>query len=125
MNTWFFLAFVFTVLVGLLHSILGEKYIITPLQHRENLPRIFGSDLLTKHTLRFAWHLTTVAWFSLASFMLMLAFQKTISVHFTVSVLFATFAVSFLISLTISRGKHFSWVLLLAISVFLLLGWLN
>jgi hypothetical protein len=125
MNTWFMFAFAFTVLVGLLHSILGEKYVITPLQHRENLPRIFGSDLLTKRTLRFAWHLTTVAWFSLASFMLKLAFQKALSMQFTVSVLFATFAVSFLISLTISRGRHFSWAIFLAISVSLLLGWLN
>ncbi len=67
MNTWFILAFAVTILVGLNHSILGEKFIINPLQNFQNLPPIFGSDLLTKRTLRFAWHLYSLVFIVPAS----------------------------------------------------------
>jgi hypothetical protein len=122
MNMWFVFASAVTVLVGLIHSILGEKYIISPLQHLQNMPSIFGSDLLTKRTLRFAWHLTTIAWFGLASLMLMLARNQELFPRMVVFVLFAIFATSFIVSLVVSRGRHFSWVMFLAISLFLLLG---
>ncbi len=122
MNTWFILAFAVTILVGLNHSILGEKFIINPLQNFQNLPPIFGSDLLTKHTLRFAWHLTTVAWFGLASFMFILAIHIEPSTKLIIVIFFATFAVSFLLSLIGSRDRHFSWIMFLSISIFLLLG---
>ena len=52
------------VLIGgtaVAHSVLGERYILVRLFRRENLPRLFGSDELTKRTLRFAWHLTSVS----------------------------------------------------------------
>ena len=122
MNIWFLCAFIVTILVGLIHSILGERFIINPLQSFTNLPKIFGSDLLTKRTLRFAWHLTTIAWFSLASFMLMLALRRQLSIPFISAALSLTFTVSFLISLIGSRGRHFSWIMFLAVAVFLLLG---
>ncbi|MEZ8826965.1 hypothetical protein AB6E04_21655 [Vibrio amylolyticus] len=54
------------VLVAFVHSILGERFILTRLFTRDNLPKLFGSDDFTKRTLRFAWHLTSVAWLGFA-----------------------------------------------------------
>lgn len=122
MNMYFAFASALTVLIGLVHSILGEKFIINPLQRLGNLPKIFGSDQLTKHTLRFAWHLTTVAWFGLASLMFLLSLRHELTICSTVIVLSVTFAASFLVSLIGSRAKHFSWLFFLAITVLLLLG---
>jgi len=50
------------ILIGFIHSILGEKYILIRLFRRDNLPHLMGSDWFTKRTLRFAWHITTLAW---------------------------------------------------------------
>ena len=55
------------VALGLAHSILGERYILVRLFRRTDLPRIFGSADFTVQTIRFAWHITTVAWFGFAA----------------------------------------------------------
>ena len=46
---------------------LGEKYILIRLFKRNNLPKLLGSDWLTKRVLRFAWHLTSIAWWGFAA----------------------------------------------------------
>ncbi|MBK7012660.1 MAG: hypothetical protein IPH43_08315 [Xanthomonadales bacterium] len=49
-------------LLGLAHSVLGERYILVRL-FRRDLPKLFGGTRFTRNTLRFAWHLTTMfAW---------------------------------------------------------------
>ena len=53
------LAALLLALLGIAHSVLGERYILTRLFRRE-LPKLFGGPEFTKNTLRFAWHLTTV-----------------------------------------------------------------
>ena len=58
--------------VGLAHSILGERFILIRL-FRRDLPRLFGTDLWTKRILRFAWHVTTIAWFGFAAVLVVLA----------------------------------------------------
>ncbi|MGH1352935.1 MAG: hypothetical protein ACRBBN_19335, partial [Methyloligellaceae bacterium] len=52
--------------IGIAHSYLGEKYILIRLFRKNDLPKLFGGSEFTKNTLRFAWHLTTVAWFGFA-----------------------------------------------------------
>ena len=59
------------IFIGIVHSYLGERYILIRLFKRE-LPKLFGSDLFTKKVLRFAWHLTTLAWFGFAGILLAL-----------------------------------------------------
>ncbi len=62
-------AAVLVILTGLAHSILGERYILIRLFRRQELPEF------TKNTLRFAWHLTSVAWWGIASILLVLAYS--------------------------------------------------
>jgi hypothetical protein len=120
MNIYFTIAAVLFVLLGIAHSYLGERFILIPLFKRGHLPKIFNSDLLTERTLRFAWHLLTVAWFALAA--ILLTPEMLSSDTATVKIIAAASFISSLISLVIARGKHFSWIFLLAISILVWLG---
>ena len=53
--------------LGVAHSILGERYILIRLFRRADLPKLFGGTEFTSRTLRFAWHLTSVAWWGAAA----------------------------------------------------------
>ena len=109
------LAAFLAVAIGLAHSILGERYILTRL-FRKPLPPLFGDDSFTRLTLRFAWHITTIAWFGFAA----LLYQAGIGQLTTPRVLItvgATFAVTALIALIASRARHLSWVVFGAIAI--------
>jgi len=123
MNRWFLAAAVLTVLVGCAHSWLGERYLIGRLLRRQDLPRLLGGDDFTKRTLRFAWHLTTLAWVGMAGLMAALAPLPADRLpQPVVLVLSAIFAASALLALIGSRGRHLSWVVFLAIALMLWLG---
>jgi hypothetical protein len=62
-----------SVVLGLAHSVLGERYILVRLLRDKNLPKLFGGTAFTAHTLRFAWHITTLAWFGFAALLVQLA----------------------------------------------------
>ena len=46
------------ILLSLLHSVLGERFILIRLFRTTQLPPLYGSDAFTRATLRFAWHIT-------------------------------------------------------------------
>lgn len=100
--------------IGLIHSYLGEKYILIRL-FRQPLPKLFGDDWFTKQTLRFAWHVLTIAWFGLAAALIILRSAEA-SREDLITVIGATFAMTAVIALTASRGKHLSWIVFGAIS---------
>src|SRR5918993_4109521 len=98
MNLYFVAAAVLTLAISLAHSWLGERYILTRLFRRQNMPHLFGSDEFTKRTLRFAWHITTVAWFGAAALLLILASNPIDdSARMLSRVIAATFLVSAII----------------------------
>jgi hypothetical protein len=102
-------AAILAVFLGLGHSYLGERYILIRLLGRTDLPRLFGGEEFTRHTLRFAWHLTTVAWFGLAAILVVLAGAPARAQSLS-RVVSLTFAVSGVVSVVGSRGRHLSWV---------------
>lgn len=114
MTTLLYTAAFLTFAIGIVHSVLGERYILIRLFRRNNLPKIFGGTEFTTLTLRFAWHITTIAWWGFAAILVMLAEQS-----FTFSNLSMVLAVTFLatgaIALVASRGRHLSWVIFLFI----------
>ena len=117
MNFYFVVAAFLTLAIGLAHSWLGERYILMRLFRRQNIPHLFGSDTFTKRTLRFAWHLTTVAWFGAAALLLILAsYPLDASARMLSRVIAATFLVSAVVALVGSRGRHLSWVVFLLIA---------
>jgi len=100
------------ICLGLIHSYLGEKYILKRLFKRTNIPHLYGSDDFTKNTLRFAWHITSFAWFGIA---FVLAFE-TMPSNLLLYTMSLVFLVSSFVSGYFSKGKHLSWLCFLAIS---------
>jgi hypothetical protein len=111
-----YVAALLIVLVSLAHSYLGERYVLTRLFRQCELPRMFGGTEFTKRTLRFAWHVTSVAWLGLAAILLVIAGGAGRERQ-VLAVIAATFAAHFAIALFGSRGKHLSWVAFLAIGI--------
>jgi len=107
-----FLAF----FIGVVHSFLGEKYILIRLFRREDLPKLLGSDWFTKRVLRFAWHITTIAWWGFASVMYLLSRPGENLKQEVLLVTAVVFLLSGLFSAGFTRGKHISWVVFWVIS---------
>lgn len=111
-----YLAAFLAIAIGIAHSYLGEKYILIRLFRRDDLPKIFGSSEFTIRTLRFAWHLTTIAWWGFAAILVVLANQPVDSSKIGLVIGF-TFLVHFAIALLGSRGRHYSWLIFLSIGL--------
>lgn len=122
MNPSLLVASAFAFGVGAAHSYLGERLILIPLHNQESeVPRIRGSGRATKRILRFAWHLTTVAWWGFAAMFAALAFREPGQFEGVFRVASAgTFGVSALITAVSSRGRHLAWPVFGAIA---LLAW--
>ena len=105
--------------IGVAHSWLGERYIIVRLLRRSELPELFGSDSFTRRTIRFGWHLTTIAWWGFAALLLVLS-GAVVGITVEQALLLAialTFFASAVLALVVTRGRHLSWVVFLAITV--------
>ena len=102
--------------VGVAHSYLGERYILVRLFRRDNLPRLFGGTEFTVRTLRFAWHVTSVAWLGFAGILLLLA-QDAATPGNLGLVIGLTFLLHGLIAVVGSRGRHLSWPVFLAVGL--------
>lgn len=102
--------------IGLAHSFLGERYILIRLFRRQNLPRLFGDQVFTRRTLRFAWHLTSLAWWGFGA-QLLLASTTDAGTAPLLHVLAATFLVSSALTFGASRGRHLAWIVFLAIAL--------
>ena len=111
-----YLAAFLAISVGIAHSYLGETYILARLFRRDDLPKLFGSSEFTIRTLRFAWHLTTMAWWGFAAILIVLANQPVYSSTIGL-VIGCTFLVHFAIALVGSRGRHYSWLIFLSIGI--------
>jgi len=98
------------LLIGIIHSYLGEKYILIRLFRREDLPKLLGGDWFTKRVLRFAWHITTIAWWGFAAILYVLADPSENIQSEILLIITVVFALSGLTSLLFSRGKHLSWL---------------
>jgi len=120
MNLLLIISALLIVVTGLIHSILGERLLITPLLKRD-FPAVLGSDLLAKRTLRFAWHLMTIAFWSFAAILVLLSTDPLSPTEASIVRLIATtFFICSIISLVTARGRHLSWLAFLIIG---LLAW--
>lgn len=103
-------------LTGCAHSFLGERYILSRLLRRDQ-PKLFGSDWFTKRTLRFAWHLTTLAWWALAWLLVELAGPAGLTREETLGTIAVLSLVSGVVAAVSTRGRHLSWIAFLAVAV--------
>lgn len=117
MSAMLYTAALLVCAVSVAHSYLGEKYLLMRLFRRtEDLPKLLGSSEYTAKVLRFAWHLTSVAWLGLAGVLVALA-DPPASPRQLGLIVGGTFLFHFALALVASRGKHLSWPLFLAIGI--------
>ncbi|GGA77600.1 hypothetical protein GCM10011521_14890 [Arenimonas soli] len=108
------LAALLILVLGLAHSILGERYILVRLFRRPDLPKVLGSTEFTVQTLRFAWHITTVAWFGFGA-LLLAASRGQLDSQSAMQIIGCAALASGALPLLFTRGKHLSWLVLFAI----------
>lgn len=109
---------ILSILFGLAHSYVGERRIVALLYNRPDLPPLWGSVALMRRTIRFAWHLTSIAW--IGSGTLLILFGRHVaepSVRIGVRVIAGTFLVSACAAFLWSRGRHPAWAICLVIAV--------
>ncbi len=116
------LAALLCVLVGAIHSLAGERYLIAPLLRGDRVPNLFGSDFFPKRTLRFAWHITTVAWLGFAYILWVLSNGVDNLTQLVLNTIGMVFLVSGLFSFGFTKGKHLSWIAFWLIAVFCFIG---
>ena len=112
-----------SALIGIAHSVLGERLLLAPLFERGDLPRLLGSTVFARRTLRFAWHLTTVLLLGIGSVVMALSMspleRQAVSLLRGLAV---TFVACSLLSLIGARARHFSWWVFLLIAGLVWLG---
>lgn len=102
-------------LTGCAHSYLGERYILVRLFKRGNLPKLLGGTQFTEGTLRFAWHITTVAWWAFA-LLLVFAHSGSLSTTTVLHVIAGAAVLSAALPIVFTRGLHLSWVAFLLVA---------
>jgi VIT1/CCC1 family predicted Fe2+/Mn2+ transporter len=123
MNVMLLVAGLLSALIGIAHSVLGERLLLGPLFERGDLPKLLGSAAFARRTLRFTWHLTTVLLLGIGVMVIILSLAPLDSQSACIlRVLAITFAVCSLLSLIGARARHFSWWVFLIISVLLWFG---
>ena len=115
-----YLAAVLLLGVGVAHSWLGERYVLRRIERSASLPKLrLGGVEMMAQVLRFAWHITSIAWFGMAAILLLMA-HDALSPRTAGAVIASTFLVSALTSGIPSRGKHYSWLVFLAVALLVL-----
>ena len=117
MRTALLAAAVLTVLLAAAHSYLGERYILMRLFRRADLPKLFGGTAFTQDTLRFAWHVTSVAFAGFAALLVAMADNSLVQPAVQGRIIAATFAASGLVALIGSRARHLSWIVFFTVAV--------
>ena len=108
------IAALLTLGIGIVHSWLGERRIVMPiLAGAEAIPTL--RHPMARRVVRFAWHLTTLAWIGFAAILLGLAFPAIPADRLALTVIAAAMLISGLVTLTTSRGKHIAWPFFLAV----------
>ncbi len=116
MNSFFLIAALLIWITGLIHSVLGEKMIVIPLFKKE-LPPLTGSVPFMKRVLRFAWHLTTVAWWGIGIILFRLAEGPLDPTgRFVINVIAWVCLISGISALVMSRGRHFVWMVFMLVT---------
>lgn len=123
MNVPLLIAGLLSVMIGLAHSVLGERLLLGPLFRHGDLPKLLGSGSFARRTLRFAWHLTTVLLAAIGAIVMALSTASLDpQAMWILRVLAVTFAACSLVSLIGARAKHFSRWVFLIIAALLWLG---
>jgi hypothetical protein len=104
--------------IGLMHSFLGERMVVSRIVTLPNLPTLRGSREYMATLVRWAWHLTSIAWWGTSAHLILIWSGRDLSVAGLA--LTITFALHGMIALVGSRGRHPAWPLFLIVATAIL-----
>lgn len=111
------IAAILTFVIGIVHSWLGEVRLIGPLVSPKQRTGMLASSSFARQVLRFAWHLTTLAWWGFAAILAWLALSPLQDQSRTVLLVIGlTFLITSMVTLITSRGRHLAWPVFLTIA---------
>jgi len=111
------LAALMLAICGVAHSYLGEKYVLGRLLALPNLPLLRHDVGYTRAVYRFAWHLTSVAWWAFAAILIILALHPADALRAIAIVLALTCLIHFLVIVFTAGTRHPAWSLFLIAAV--------
>lgn len=114
MNITFLAVAIVLFILGIAHSIFGEKLLLMPMAKEKSVD-LFKQKPYMKSVMRFAWHITSIAWWGMAFIVLDFAKEGNPS-FFSIYALTGTFALTGIIILAFSKGLHPAWFFFLAIA---------
>jgi len=124
LNTYLLISSALLALTAVVHSVVGEKLLLIPLQKVDGLPAVGGSTRVARETLRFAWHVTSVLGIGIAVILFYYASVPKLAPDqiYVVRVLSLTCQASFVVAIVGSRARHPSWIVFLLVSILIWLG---
>lgn len=126
MNWFFAAAGVLAFMVGLVHSILGERLVFSRMRTAGVIPTNGGTVLLERHVriLWATWHVVTAIGWCLAGLLVWLSLASPSQAAQSVIALLvaASMAVSALLVLVGTKGRHPGWVGLGGVAVLAAIG---
>lgn len=109
-------AAILTLVLGLGHSVMGDRKLIAPILRMEGLPSPRGSTRGTKVVLRFGWHLTTLLWWGIAVLLVWMHFVPADLSRPFLWMVAVVFGLCGIIPLASGVRGHTSWVYFFLIS---------
>ena len=89
------------------------------LLRRTDIAHPFGGPEFTIRTLRFAWHLTSIAWWGLAAITVLIARQEA-SAGALLNVIGGIYILSGAVSAVVAHFQHLYWLVFAVVGVLLL-----
>jgi hypothetical protein len=124
LNIYFVIAATLAVLVGVIHSILGEVLIFNKLRAGGLIPALSPHPLQARNIriIWATWHLASVFGFASAAILFSLADREPPQSATTINALIIAFGLSGLLVLIATNGRHPGWFGLFAVAIFTFLG---
>ena len=120
MNLQLAIAALLSATLAVTHSWLGERMILQPILGLQELPKLSGSRRGMQKIVRFAWHLTSLYFLAMAA--ILFYFSSNVREPAVIKIVSITNILSALITIAVSRGRHYAWIVFLAIGIF---SWLS
>ena len=104
-----YIAATVAVFISFMHSYLGETRIIPRLIQCNDLPLLRRDRAFTGSILRWAWHLTSLAWLGFAFLLYATAARMTIGPLVLARTIAVIFGLTGLVAFVTTKGKHIAW----------------
>jgi len=104
------------ICVGLVHSMLGERKVITPLNEAQALTAYH------RRLIRVSWHVVTLFWFAIAAHLIAMHVWPGQERRSFLVIMMAIFGFMAILALIASKGRHISYLGFGAATAFLFLS---